>query len=66
MKIAITKVYEVDTIFLSFLFHNIDKLPNNLSDFEKSLSEILSDYCEDYEYYENKEELYDKMKYILK
>jgi len=66
MKIAITKVYEVNTTFLGFLFHNIDKMPDNLSDFEESLSEVLSDYCEDYEYYENIEELYRKVKSILK
>jgi hypothetical protein len=66
MKIAITKVYEVDTTFLGFLFHNIDEMPDNLSDFEESLSEVLSNYVEDYEYYENIEELYRKVKSILK
>ena len=65
MKIAITKVYNVDNLFLSYILRNFDKLPNNLSDFEESLSEMLSDFCEDYEYYENVEELYRKIKSIL-
>lgn len=65
MKIEITKVYNVDNHFLSYILRNFGEFPNNLSDFEESLSQILSDYCEDYEYYENIEELYRKIKSIL-
>ena len=44
---------------------NFEKLPNTLSGFEQSLDEMLSDYCEDYEYYKNTEDLYKKIKSIL-
>ena len=65
MKIKITKVYNVNIDFLSYVLNNFDKLPNDISKFEESLSEMLSNCCEDYEYYENVEELYRKIKSIL-
>lgn len=66
MKIAITKVYEVDTTFLSFLFHNIDEMPESLLEFTDILEKNLQDYGEDETYYKNVEKLYEKMKDILK
>ncbi len=66
MKIAITKVYEVDTTFLSFLFHNIDGMPDNFLEFTDILEKELQDYGEDETYYKNVEELYEKMKCLLK
>lgn len=66
MKIAITKVYEVDTTFLSFLFHNIDEMPDNLLEFTDILEDELKNYGEDETHYKNVEELYQKMKCILK
>ena len=66
MKIAITKVYEVDTTFLGFLFHNIDKMPDNFLEFTDILEDELKDYSDDGTYYKNVEELYQKMKCILK
>lgn len=66
MKIAITKVYKVDTTFLSFLFHNIDEMPDNLLEFTDILEDELQNYGEDETYYKNVEELYEKMKGILK
>ena len=66
MKIAITKVYEVNTTFLGFLFHNIDEMPDSLSKFTDILENELQNYGEDEIYYKNVEELYNKMKCILK
>lgn len=66
MKIAITKVYEVNTTFLSFLFHNIDEMPDNFLKFTDILENELQNYAEDEIYYKNVKELYEKMKCILK
>lgn len=66
MKIAITKIYEVDTTFLSFLFHNIDEMPDNFLEFTDILENELKNYGEDETYYNNVKELYEKMKDILK
>ena len=66
MIISITKVYEVDTTFLSFLFRNIDEMPDNLLEFTNTLVDELKDYGEDETYCKNVEVLYEKMKYILK
>ena len=66
MKIAITKVYEVDTNFLSFLFRNIDEIPDNFLEFTDILEKELQSYGEDEIYYKNVEKLYEKMKDILK
>lgn len=66
MKIAITKVYEVDTTFLSFLFHSIDEMPDNLLEFTDILENELQNYGEDETHYKNVEVLYEKMKSLLK
>lgn len=66
MKIAITKVYEVDTTFLSFLLHNIDEMPDNFLEFTDILEKELQNFGEDEIYYKNVKELYEKMKSILK
>ena len=65
MKITISKVYNIDKNFLSYLFDNMDKMPTNLTDFEEYISECVQDFCEDYIYYENTEELYRKVKSLL-
>lgn len=66
MKIAITKVYEVNTNFLSFLFCNIDEMPDNLLEFTDILKNKIQNYSEDEICYKNVGELYEKIKYILK
>jgi len=66
MKITICKEYEVNNEFLAYLFDNIDKIPDKLGSFENEIIEILSGYCEDSEYCKNVNELYDRIKFILK
>lgn len=66
MKITICKEYEVNKDFLAYLFDNIYKIPDELEDFEDDIMNIFSEYCEDREYCKNVNELYEKIKFILK
>lgn len=66
MKITICKEYEVNSDFLAYLFDNMDKIPDKLEIFEDEIIDIFSEYCEDSEYCINTNELYERIKSILK